>query len=123
MREITYPIHINLVPIARFDDRSVLRCEMARKNMFINDATGKRGRFDGHYAASAPYFSGAASAPAGQSYSGGSSTRPDNPPCNTLFIGGLGEGVRHSGLRMRCTTLQACAHARALCALPCRCCR
>lgn len=62
--------------------------------MFINDASGKRGRFDGHYAATAPYFPGAVPAAAGQPYSGGSSSRADNPPCNTLFIGGLGEGVR-----------------------------
>lgn len=72
---------------------------MARKNMFINDATGKRGRYDGQFAAPVPYYPGATAAAPATGFSGWiTGNRADNPPCNTLFIGGLGEGVRCASL-------------------------
>ncbi len=98
--------------VCSFDEGAVLRCELARKNMYIKDEAGaasKRSRYEaapGQYggysagapaaaaaAAAAPGYYGApeAAAPAGpRSYAPVTNTK-DNPPCNTLFIGNLGE--------------------------------
>ena len=81
---------------------AVLRCEMARKNMFIKDEgmSNKRQRTTGGYGDS--------------SYGAGPSYRPppvqpqgyapvsnigDNAPCNTLFIGNLSDSVDEAELR------------------------
>lgn len=69
-----------------FDDAAVLRCDMARKNMFIKEDSSsyppssgtKRPRSDGPPRVYPEI--------------------PDNPPCNTLFIGGLAPGVSEQEL-------------------------
>jgi hypothetical protein len=59
-----------------------------------DDSSTKRSRYDGQYSAYGGYGGGygygAAPQPAG--YQAISNTK-DNPPCNTLFIGNLGDGV------------------------------
>lgn len=90
-----------------FDDNAVLRCELARKNMYLKeDATVKRGRFEAppphaaYYGApAAGYYPPAPAAATGpRAYVPVSNTR-DNPPCNTLFVGNLGDTVREEELR------------------------
>lgn len=93
-----------------FEEGTVLRCEMARKNMYIkDDSSTKRSRYDGQfasyggasaYAAPAPYYGGgaAAASPQPQGYQAISNTK-DNPPCNTLFIGNLGDATDENELR------------------------
>ena len=87
--------------VARFDADCSLRCELARKNMYIReDPSVKRGRYE------APYPGYSQPAPYAPSYQGqrASSYAPitntrDNPPCNTLFIGNLSESVSEAELR------------------------
>ncbi|EIE26934.1 hypothetical protein COCSUDRAFT_12206, partial [Coccomyxa subellipsoidea C-169] len=94
-----------------FDDGAILRCEMARKNMYIKDdaAAAKRGRmeYSPYPAAPSPAPSGGAyyaPAPASapvqppRSYVPVNNTK-DNPPCNTLFIGNLSENTNEDELR------------------------
>ncbi|KAK9820013.1 hypothetical protein WJX72_005117 [[Myrmecia] bisecta] len=100
-----------------FDEGVVLRCELAHKNMYIKDDPAvKRGRHEyngypapaaagayaapGAPAAAASYYPpAAAAAPAGpRGYAPVSNTK-DNPPCNTLFIGNLGDTVSEVELR------------------------
>lgn len=90
-----------------FDDSVVLRAEMARKNMYMRDeaAATTAGPKRSRGAPGAPGFEGAPSgyggppppgAPRGAA-PGGPSTR-DNPPCNTLFVGNLGEAASEAEL-------------------------
>jgi len=104
-----------------FDDTAVLRCEIARKNMYIKqpaEPEGKRlrsgpggtmpalqemypsGGFTGSVSGNA--FGGVPPSLPAQPFSGGlapgSSIPGDNPPCNTLFIGNLHEGVNEAEL-------------------------
>lgn len=99
----------------RFDEEIVLRAEMAHKNMYIKAADGmpaaagamvqgKRLRTAGGYSGS--YSGGGAGSQGGSSAGGGpvgyapvSNTR-DNPPCNTLFIGNLGDAVQEADLHV-----------------------
>ncbi|KAK9811958.1 hypothetical protein WJX73_003005 [Symbiochloris irregularis] len=101
-----------------FDETTTLRCELARKNMYIkDDQAAKRGRYGAEpqaapYTAYAPnpapqqpaYYqpspvAAPAAMPAGpRAYTNVSNTK-DNPPCNTLFIGNLGDTVSESELR------------------------
>lgn len=90
-----------------FDDNVNLRAEMAHKNMYIKDepAPGsgggaiKRARVSGGYTGAS---SGGGSyeplkqQPSGQ-YGAVSNTK-DNPPCNTLFVGNLGDTVDEAEL-------------------------
>lgn len=101
-----------------FDEASVLRCEMARKNMYIKDdpaikrprtsayssgpaigAMGGNGPMAGgmppSYSSRPPSMHGAG---AGRS-SGPVSSAEDNPPCNTLYIGNLGDAVSEAELK------------------------
>eukprot|EP01024_Parvocaulis_polyphysoides_P054167 TRINITY_DN545_c0_g1_i1.p1 TRINITY_DN545_c0_g1~~TRINITY_DN545_c0_g1_i1.p1 ORF type:complete len:334 (-),score=56.16 TRINITY_DN545_c0_g1_i1:3544-4545(-) len=86
-----------------FDDSYILRCEMARKNMYIKEdafaAAAKRQQIypaqylygmDGYAAAAAPVRP--------QAYGQVTNVR-DNPPCNTLFIGNLSDNVDETELR------------------------
>lgn len=98
----------------RFDEAATLRCELARKNMYIKDEQSvKRSRYGAEqaypsYATSTPpaqqpaYYQPApvaAPVPAGpRAYTSISNTK-DNPPCNTLFIGNLGDTVTETELR------------------------
>lgn len=64
-----------------FDPVSILRAELARKNMYLRDDYGaKRQRVSGTDGGELSQFSP------------GKGNR-ENPPCNTLFIGNLSEGV------------------------------
>ncbi|KAG2493881.1 hypothetical protein HYH03_007818 [Edaphochlamys debaryana] len=99
----------------RFDEASSLRCEMARKNMYIRDMEpNKRARPNapppaaGGYAAPPPGPSGASygsrpppayGGPPGAGAGGRSEARDDNPPCNTLFVGNLSDNVDEGELR------------------------
>mmetsp|Transcript_25123 Transcript_25123/g.68251 ORF Transcript_25123/g.68251 Transcript_25123/m.68251 type:complete len:338 (-) Transcript_25123:615-1628(-) len=80
-----------------FDDTSVLRCEMARKNMYIkSDPEGKRARIGAggpsSYAAMQPFSRG-------PGLPGNSpSALSDNPPCNTLFVGNLSDNINEAEL-------------------------
>lgn len=94
-----------------FDDTSVLRCEMARKNMYVSmkdDPTIKKPRTVGvgpHGAAlgmpGAPQagFPGRVGLPYPSGRLPGGGLEVDNPPCNTLFVGNLGEGVDEAELQ------------------------
>jgi hypothetical protein len=60
-----------------------------------DDSSTKRSRYDGQYSAYGGYGGGYAAygaAPQPAGYQAVSNTK-DNPPCNTLFIGNLGDGV------------------------------
>lgn len=90
-----------------FDDNVLLRAEMAHKNMYIKGepapavavaVVGKRIRTAGSYTSS--YSGGGAGSGGGAPILGAGpvgyapvSNMRDNPPCNTLFIGNLGEVV------------------------------
>jgi hypothetical protein len=95
-----------------FDGEISLRCEVARKNMYLkDDHTSKRGRFEGGTApgghsygapaAADPYAAApvAAAAPSGPRQYAPVTNTKDNPPCNTLFIGNLGDVVSEAELR------------------------
>ena len=99
--------------LGRFDEATTLRCELARKNMYIkDDQAAKRGRYGteqypGAYpAAAAPapqqpaYYQPppAAVSTGPRAYTSISNTK-DNPPCNTLFVGNLGDTVNEAELR------------------------
>eukprot|EP00955_Chlamydomonas_euryale_P010373 111488-Chlamydomonas_euryale.AAC.2 len=74
-------------PDRSFDESSVLRSEMARKNMYIkaDEPSVKRAR-------TAPAAPPVAAAPGG-------GPAGDNPPCNTLFVGNLGDNTTEEELR------------------------
>eukprot|EP01024_Parvocaulis_polyphysoides_P061833 TRINITY_DN6903_c0_g1_i11.p1 TRINITY_DN6903_c0_g1~~TRINITY_DN6903_c0_g1_i11.p1 ORF type:complete len:374 (+),score=27.83 TRINITY_DN6903_c0_g1_i11:2-1123(+) len=106
-----------------FDENHVLRCEMARKNMYVKEETvetsASRQSGFGTYPPphSAPDFvlqsSGqgmgiglAAPVPAPvrpQGYGQVTNTR-DNPPCNTLFVGNLSDTVDENDLKFLFST-------------------
>ncbi|GFR49169.1 hypothetical protein Agub_g11191 [Astrephomene gubernaculifera] len=98
----------------RFDEVSTLRCEMARKNMYIRDMEPNKrqrpnppapggygapvGGGGGHgYGRPAPPSYG--SAGGGGGGAAGAAARDDNPPCNTLFVGNLADTVDENELR------------------------
>ncbi|PNH03464.1 Cell wall integrity protein scw1 [Tetrabaena socialis] len=105
----------------RFDDQSSLRCEMARKNMYIREMepnkrprpSGPPGAGPGGYGAPGGSPGGGGGGPPGgygrppPMYSssggggggGGGPARDDNPPCNTLFVGNLADNVDENELR------------------------
>ncbi|EFJ50055.1 hypothetical protein VOLCADRAFT_104008 [Volvox carteri f. nagariensis] len=98
----------------RFDENSSLRCEMARKNMYIRDmepnkrsrpnapqAGGFGGPGPAGAAGAAPAFGRpqASYGSAGARSGGDGGSRDDNPPCNTLFVGNLSETVDENELR------------------------
>lgn len=105
-----------------FCEGAVLRCEVARKNMYLKeDSASKRGKYEhapGAYPAyppaaapgAAPYYPPAApgaapaAAAANRQYVSVSNTK-DNPPCNTLFVGNLGDTVSEAELRQLFGTL------------------
>lgn len=73
-----------LFSVGSFDESSILRAEMARKNMYLrDDQSTKRPRV------SAYEVTGVTP----QGYAPVTNNR-DNPPCNTLFIGNLSDTVR-----------------------------
>jgi hypothetical protein len=108
----------------QFEENTRLRCEMARKNMFLKEDLGKRGLVRSPLMASPQSFSGMGApsfAPVGNphvyirqpslllaagirpqmpqiGFAPVTNTR-DNPPCNTLFIGNLGDNVDEQELR------------------------
>jgi len=94
---------VNMIAHIQFDEASVLRAEMARKNMFFKDDHGpgaaKRPRFAGSFPASAPpattyVASGATNVQPVQPKGFAEVTNiGDNPPCSTLFVGNLGDDV------------------------------
>ena len=81
----------NVVSSIQFDEAAVLRCEMARKNMYVKEGEGaKRQRSDGPLA---PPGQDPAAAMAPQGFAPVSNLG-DNPPCSTLFVGNLGDNVK-----------------------------
>jgi len=86
-----------------FDDASVLRCEMARKNMYIksgeaDDPSIKRPRTSAY--GSGGYAPSSAPSHRVQAvYVPSVGPNGDNPPCNTLFVGNLGDNVQESELQ------------------------
>lgn len=91
----------------QFDEVHALRCELARKNMYIKeDPTLKKPRFNGGFTAPPPAFPGAAApyagAVAGPVQPAGFApvtNANDNPPCSTLFVGNLGDNISEAELR------------------------
>lgn len=90
-----------------FDDSAILRAEMAHKNMYLkDDPASKRPRLN---PAAPTAFSGPAPTPYQHAPVIPSPVRPqgyaaitnskDNPPCNTLFIGNLGDTVSDAELK------------------------
>jgi hypothetical protein len=87
------------------DGPYVLRCEMARKNMYMGMQDGeahvRRGSRgmgaeyplgpNGQYLGQGPYPT--LKHPHGGRGSGGGGSSDENPPCNTLFVGNLGDSV------------------------------
>merc|ERR1719420_1896804 len=87
------------------DGPYVLRCEMARKNMYMGMQDGeahvRRGPrglgaeyplgSNGQYLGQGPYST--MKHPHGGRGSGGGGSSDENPPCNTLFVGNLGDSV------------------------------
>ncbi|GFH20054.1 cell wall integrity protein scw1, partial [Haematococcus lacustris] len=91
------------VPYGAGPHSYVLRCEMARKNMYIRneDPALKRARVGGGGYAGTSYPPSASSAAPyrpSQPYSGSGGSPADNPPCNTLFVGNLSETVSEAEL-------------------------
>lgn len=94
-----------------FDETNVLRCEMAHKNMYLkDDPASKRARISGSF--SGPFMGGpgvpggpVVPTPRGPPAFGGggggaaANVTKDNPPCNTLFVGNLGDNVSEAELR------------------------
>jgi hypothetical protein len=75
-----------------FDDHTVLRAEIAHKNMYIKDDSKRRLAYpapiaSGTAATVQPFLAGAVRGPLG--YAPVSNTK-DNPPCNTLVGGRAG---------------------------------
>lgn len=117
---------MSMIAHVQFDESSILRVEMARKNMFVKDDTGgatatgnaaKRPRFHtGTYAGAPPPGvagpgSGAPSNTTTYMASGTAGAPPvapkgfaevsnvgDNPPCTTLFVGNLSDDVSEAEL-------------------------
>ncbi|KIY93656.1 hypothetical protein MNEG_14306 [Monoraphidium neglectum] len=99
----------DLVSGAQFDDQSTLRAEMARKNMYLKSA-GPGGAGGAGGAGMGGLFASPLGSPTGvlpmhlagplrpASFSPVTNLR-DNPPCNTLFIGNLGDNVNEAELR------------------------
>jgi hypothetical protein len=91
-----------LVSSIQFDDESVLRCEMAHKNMFLkDDPITKRNRFAASFGSPTTFspFGAPAIAPiAPQGFAPVTNTK-DNATCNTLFIGNLGDNVSDADLK------------------------
>eukprot|EP01023_Acetabularia_acetabulum_P033817 TRINITY_DN3166_c1_g1_i2.p1 TRINITY_DN3166_c1_g1~~TRINITY_DN3166_c1_g1_i2.p1 ORF type:complete len:317 (+),score=71.80 TRINITY_DN3166_c1_g1_i2:189-1139(+) len=87
-----------------FDESYILRCEMARKNMFIKEEAfaAKRDAVFGSGYLPSQYgglgFAAAAAPVRPQAYGQITNVR-DNPPCNTLFIGNLSDNVDENELR------------------------
>ncbi|GLC43993.1 hypothetical protein PLESTB_000217700 [Pleodorina starrii] len=96
----------------RFDENSQLRCEMARKNMYIRDmepnkrprpnapaagAYGGQGGGAPSYGRTAAAYGGGGGG--GRGAGGDAGSRDDNPPCNTLFVGNLSDTVDENELR------------------------
>lgn len=83
-----------------FDEASVLRCEMAHKNMYLKeDPTAKRPRTSGDYRPPSNYGAPPVAPPVRPVGYAPISNTHDNPPCNTLFIGNLGDNVSEAELR------------------------
>lgn len=88
---------IDIVGQIQFDENSVLRCEMARKNMFLkDDPISKRSPVPGAYVKSPVDPCALPVSP--QGFAPVTNTK-DNPPCNTLFIGNLGDMVSEAELK------------------------
>lgn len=95
-------------PAARsFDDAAVLRAEMARKNMYFKDADNGAAKRPRHVPSATPgyeqYYPGYGGYPPpaaahASTFQQVSNTK-DNPPCNTLFIGNLGDNTSEAELR------------------------
>jgi hypothetical protein len=91
----------------QFDEVHALRCELARKNMYIKEDPSmmKKPRFNGGYpvAAPAPFpgaaFGGAVPPPVQPTGFAPVTNANDNPPCSTLFTGNLGDSVSEAELR------------------------
>jgi hypothetical protein len=83
-----------------FDDHTVLRAEIAHKNMYIKDDGKRRLSYppaaSGTAATIQPFMPGAVRGPLG--YAPVSNTK-DNPPCNTLFIGNLSDTCSEAELQ------------------------
>ncbi len=84
-----------------FDDHTVLRAEMAHKNMYIKDDSKRKLAYtmpaaSGTAATIQPFMPGAVRGPIG--YAPVSNTK-DNPPCNTLFAGNLSDTVSEAELQ------------------------
>lgn len=79
-----------------FDEGSVLKCEMARNNMHVPQemAAASVNPYYGHQGTSASASQAKRPRMNAGGAAGGSMPNNDNPPCNTLYIGNLGE---HSG--------------------------
>jgi hypothetical protein len=77
-----------------FDDVSILRAEMARKNMYLKEdgPTTKRPRTE--FGDAPP----AAPAPVGGPKPFAPAPTHDNPPCNTLFVANLNDSVMEPDL-------------------------
>lgn len=100
---------VEIVGQIRFDENAVLRCEMAHKNMFLkDDPLVKKTRLTGSLPMSpldthSAYIGSAFAQPAAtpmppQGFAPVMNIR-DNPPCNTLFVGNLGDNVNEAELR------------------------
>lgn len=97
---------MNMIAQIQFDEASVLRTELARKNMYVKDdgiAIGappaKRARH-GEYGAAPPGLGGPPGmAPVAPQGFAPVSNHKDNPPCSTLFIGNLADSVSETELR------------------------
>jgi len=90
-----------------FDDAAVLRAEMARKNMYFKDADNGAAKRPRHVPSATPgyeqYYPGYGGYPPpaaahASTFQQVSNTK-DNPPCNTLFIGNLGDNTSEAELR------------------------
>lgn len=100
---------VQMIAHVQFDENSVLRAEVARKNMFIkNDGTGpssKRTRYaSGYNAPPAASWSVTTAGTANVAPVQPQGFQPvanlnDNPPCNTLFVGNLADTVSEPELQ------------------------
>lgn len=84
-----------------FEEGSTLRCELARKNMYIKDGESnsmtKRSRYDsGGYGGAGRVSYGAVPVNAART---ASANARDNAPCSTLFVGNLGDGANEQELQ------------------------
>lgn len=86
---------IDMISQIQFDEDSVLRCEMARKNMFLKDSPGKPASSPSSFV---KILEAAPVTTSPQGFAPVTNTK-DNPPCNTLFIGNLGDMVSEAELK------------------------